>query len=130
MSHSFPEETQHTTERDLSATAARALWPRSLAVVETKRVMRKATIYFALRLMLPTQKLAKVNEGKRLPSPGTSQGGVKSVRNHCSFPLDALFGQRWTGRVMRRVAPAPKITALLRLPNVKVRGGAFLRRPS
>jgi hypothetical protein len=89
--------------------------------------MRKATIYFALRLMPPTQKLAKVNEGKRLPSPGTSQGGVKSVRNHCSFPLDVLFGQRWTGRVMRRVATAPKITALLRLPNAKLSGGAAVR---
>ena len=51
---------------------ALALWPRSLAVIEAKRAMRKATIHFALRLMLPTQKLAKTNEGKRLPSPGTS----------------------------------------------------------
>ena len=28
---------------------------------------------------------------------------------------------------MRRVAPAPKITALLRLPNAKLSGGAAVR---
>ena len=28
---------------------------------------------------------------------------------------------------MRRVAPAPKITALLRLPNVKLSGGVAVR---
>jgi hypothetical protein len=34
--------------------------------------MRKYPIYFALRLMLPTQKLAKAQKVKGYPNPGTS----------------------------------------------------------
>ena len=69
----------HFPGRDSARNGARSFRDRcacpQAAIIgreQTEYVMRKSPIYFALCLMLLTQKLAKTNEGKRLPSPGTS----------------------------------------------------------